>query len=201
MATKRKPTPAQLAARAKFAAAAKAGKFKRAARKVAKAKPVARKTKRRRNPVADDAAFYGQLVASGAWVKGNKGGQWQMSKQFADAMPMDASRVAAFKSYCDANHMRCRILSVDTIDFAESTPGKLHENPRSRKVTHVELRSKPGAVPLWHLEARETSGAFKSFKLPAGVSRSSDFQAWARGMNYVVSATRSQLLSKLRRFT
>lgn len=225
MATKRKPTAAQIAARERFAAMARAGKFKRKAG--TKAKPRAKNPARKRNPSPGDDAFTLSVVKAGKrqWLVGIEAGSRRMTfGPFSRAVYMTAARAAINKAKLENTGHTVTVHPVETIDFAESTPGKLSENPSrrkrnpgttgktmrarmtranpsARKVTHVELRSKPGALPLWHFEASEHAGVFKSFKLPATLAKSKDFQAWARGMNYVLSATHSQMLAKLRRFT
>ena len=90
--------------------------------------------KRKRNPAKPTGEYFAQ-VANGAWVSGRGRVDatgyfsYPMRKSFSSAYPLSAAQAAAFKSYCDEHAMRCRIVPVESIDFAESTPGKLAENP------------------------------------------------------------------------
>lgn len=84
-------------------------------------------------------------------------------------------------------------------------------NPAARVVSHiVAMKPTPArSVGLYHLvggadpavkSADADKGPARCWRLPERVVKSKDFQAWARGSNYVVSATRAQLVAKLRRF-
>lgn len=104
------PSPAQLAARAKFAAAARSGKFKRTA---AKAKP------RKRNPVpakTGDGPEYFARVKGRGWVVAYQRNApvhvWQYSKSFADATILGEGQAVQVKTMCDHCSAPCELVSV-----------------------------------------------------------------------------------------
>jgi len=87
----------------------------------------------------------------------------------------------------------------------KKAPARRAINPSRRKVCAVATTraGRAADVNLFHLVATDpgiTGGAGRSWRLPAAIVKSKDFQAWAYGMNYTISATRAQLVAKLRRF-
>lgn len=104
------PSPAQLAARAKFAAAAKAGKFKR---KTGAAKA------RKRNPVGPkqgDAPEYFARVKGRGWVREFARNapvhMWRYAKDFADAQIWSEGQAVQIKTMCDACSAACELVNV-----------------------------------------------------------------------------------------
>lgn len=144
------PSPAQLAARAKFAAAAKAGKFKRSA---AAGKAKARK----RNPVAakqGDAPEYFARVKGRGWVREYQRNapvhMWRYAKDFADAQVWGEGQAVQIKTMCDACSATCELVSVA-------------DNP----LTRVRVKSPSmatGAAPSKRLTKRRKA----TNKAPAG---------------------------------
>lgn len=214
--TKRKkpPTPAQLAARAKFAAAARAGKFKRA-RKTTRRNPSApaRKALRRSRM---SAPTEGYMVS----VDIGKNREWVIRAYkdhpvlgaFDYALVMSEARAAAIKSRLDAEGFRnAHAVPIERIQAnpRNVTPASHRKTPAKSPLTmkhevmFVETMEPVAArdgINLFHLNFGESKGAAKVWRLPEKLVASKDFQAWARGMNYVVSATLPQLKAKLARF-
>jgi hypothetical protein len=66
--------------------------------------------------------------------------------------------------------------------------------------SHADTKLRTSTLALWHFSPTEHKGARHSFKLPAKVAHSADFQAWVRGLNGVISCTYQQLRQKVARF-
>lgn len=91
---------------------------------------------RKRNPSPIDPAYYGRVDGE-HWAQlrlpyaGAQTRTWSTTRSFDKATPLTVAESAAFKSYCDEHGHACELVPVDTIDFEESTRGKLLDNPRA----------------------------------------------------------------------
>lgn len=121
-------SPAQIAARKRFAEMARSGAFKRKRAKASRT--TIRAAKRKRNPAGDE--FF--VKTGAAWISGrSRSGGWVTSNSFERAVPLSADDAAAVKSHCDLVRVACHVVPIETIDFEASTPGKLQDNPKARK--------------------------------------------------------------------
>ena len=108
-------SPAQLAARAAFAARARAGAFKR------KAKPATKRASpaRKRNPVGPkdgEGAEYFVKVRGRGWVRefarNATPDRWRYSKTFAGAQVFTEGQAVSIKTMCDHVMAPCELMGV-----------------------------------------------------------------------------------------
>jgi hypothetical protein len=168
------PSPAQLAARAKFAAAARSGEFKRKAGAV---------KARKRNPVppkTGDGPEYFARVKGRGWVVGFQRNApvhvWQYSKNFADATILGEGQAVQVKTMCDHCSAACELVSVK-------------DNP----LTRVRVKSPSmatGAPPSKRLTKRRKA----TNKAPAGYYANPDYErSGSAGVRANEAALRSRL--------
>lgn len=183
------PSPAQLAARAKFAAAARSGKFKRKAG-AAKAKP------RKRNPVpakTGNAPEYFARVKGRGWVTEFQRNApvhvWRYSKNFADATILGEGQAVQVKTMCDHCSAACELVSVADNPLTRvkvKSPSMATGAPPSKRLTKrrkATAKAAPGyyANPLTDEDAtfvREARARIK--ELDAQVLAAIDAKQWTK---------------------